>query len=89
MSFARLVMSADISGVEPIKELQYLSLMKNKNKPTMVLSICSPHQLLIQPYKKGESQFTVAFLKYLQAQYPESRIVLIWDGASASIALKK
>ena len=39
-------------------------------------------QLLIQPYQKGESQFTVAFLEYLQAQYPESRIALIWDGAS-------
>ena len=39
------------------------------------------HQLSIQPYKKGESQFTIAFLKYLQAQYPESRIALIWDGA--------
>lgn len=40
------------------------------------------HELLVQPYKKGESQFTIAFLKYLQSQYPQSRIALIWDGAS-------
>ena len=39
------------------------------------------HELLIQPYKKGESSSTIAFLKYLQSQYPESRIALIWDGA--------
>ena len=40
------------------------------------------HELLIQPYKKGESSSTIAFLKYLQSQYRESRIALIWDGAS-------
>ena len=40
------------------------------------------HELLVQPYKKGESSSTIAFLKYLQEQYPESRIALIWDGAS-------
>jgi transposase len=40
------------------------------------------HELLVQPYKKGESQFTIAFLQYLQSQYPQSRIALIWDGAS-------
>ena len=39
-------------------------------------------ELLVQPYKKGESQFTIAFLKYLQTQYPLCRIALIWDGAS-------
>ena len=40
------------------------------------------HELLVQPYKKGESSSTIALLKYLQSQYPESRIALIWDGAS-------
>ena len=40
------------------------------------------HELLVQPYKKGESSSTIAFLKYLQSQYPKSRIALIWDGAS-------
>ena len=72
----------DISGVEPVKELQYPSPMKNKNKPTRRAIDLKTHELLIQPYKKGESQFTIAFLKYLQAQYPQSRIALIWDGAS-------
>ncbi len=40
------------------------------------------NQMLVQPYQKGESQFTIAFLKYLQAEYPQSRIAVIWDGAS-------
>lgn len=41
------------------------------------------HELLVQPDQKGESQFTIAVvLKYLQAQYPQARIALIWDGAS-------
>lgn len=57
------------------------------------------HELLIQPDRKGESQFTRAFLQYLQGQYSassgrrtgrmhsplrtaQSRIALIWDGAS-------
>ena len=39
------------------------------------------HQLLVQPFKKGESSSTIAFLEYLQSQYPKSRIALIWDGA--------
>ena len=38
--------------------------------------------MLVQPDHKGESQFTIAFLKYLQAEYPQSRMVMIWDGAS-------
>ena len=40
------------------------------------------HELLVQPYNKGESSSSIAFLKYLQEQYPKSRIALIWDGAS-------
>ena len=46
-------------------------------------------ELLVQPYKKGESLFTIAFLEYLQAQDPQCRIALIWDGARASIAHKR
>ncbi|HEY9780522.1 MAG TPA: transposase [Leptolyngbyaceae cyanobacterium] len=37
---------------------------------------------LLQPAQKGNSETTIAFLKYLLAQCPNSRITLIWDGAT-------
>lgn len=37
---------------------------------------------LAQAYEKGNSEMTIAFLKYLWQQYGEARIALIWDGAS-------
>lgn len=39
-------------------------------------------QCLIQAHLKGNSEGTIAFLKYLISQCPDSRIALIWDGAS-------
>jgi len=39
-------------------------------------------EFLVKPFEKGNSQSGIAFLKYLLAQYPQSRIALIWDGAS-------
>ncbi len=43
-------------------------------------------EFLVQAYPKGNSEFTIEFLKYLKAQYPQQRLALFWDGASASIA---
>ena len=37
---------------------------------------------MIQPYEKGNSDSTVAFMQYLVNMYPNSQIVLLWDGAS-------
>ena len=39
-------------------------------------------QCLIQAAETGNSKNTIAFLNYLLAQYPNSRIALIWDGAT-------
>ncbi len=39
-------------------------------------------EFLVKPYKKGDSQCTSAFVEYLLAECPKSRIALIWDGAS-------
>ena len=39
-------------------------------------------ECLIQGKSAGNSEETIAFLKYLLSQCPESRIALIWDGAS-------
>lgn len=34
------------------------------------------------PFQKGNSVYTVQFVKYLQTKYPEAKLLLIWDGAS-------
>jgi len=39
-------------------------------------------QCLVQAYKTANSEATIAFLNYLLQHCPESRIALIWDGAS-------
>jgi transposase len=39
-------------------------------------------KFLVKAYDKGNSESTIAFLQYLLAQCPQSRIALIWDGAS-------
>lgn len=39
-------------------------------------------QRLIQAAEKGNSKSTIVFVKYLLNQYRDSRIALIWDGAT-------
>ena len=39
-------------------------------------------KFLIKAYDKGNSQSTIGFLEYLRSHCPQSRIALIWDGAS-------
>lgn len=39
-------------------------------------------QCFIPAYEAGNSEGTIAFLKFLLSQCPESRIALIWDGAT-------
>ncbi len=50
------------------------------------LNYCT-REFLVKAYPKGNSEFTIEFLKYLKAQYPQRRLALFWDGTSASIAL--
>ncbi len=39
-------------------------------------------ELLLQPADKADSTGTVAFLKHLQAHYPNKQLWVIWDNAS-------
>jgi putative transposase len=39
-------------------------------------------QFWIKPYPTANAEFTVRFVRYLQAQLPEERLLLIWDGAT-------
>jgi len=41
-------------------------------------------ECLLQSAKAGNSEETLALFENLLAQYPNSRIALIWDGASYS-----
>ncbi len=40
------------------------------------------HEFLTQAYPIANSEHTISFLDYLQAQRPNQRIAIIWDGAS-------
>ena len=39
-------------------------------------------EVLLKAYPTGNSEATIAFLKFLLATYPKQRLGLIWDGAS-------
>lgn len=39
-------------------------------------------QFFVQEYDQGNSENTVKFLKYLRELNPESKVLIIWDGAS-------
>jgi transposase len=39
-------------------------------------------EFLVQPYEKGDSANTISFLKYLIKQRPNSRLTIIWEGAT-------
>ncbi len=40
------------------------------------------HEFHLQPFSTGNSENTVAYVKWLQEIYPDARLWLIWDGAS-------
>ena len=40
------------------------------------------HDMHISPFSAGNGHNTVAYIKELQAVYPQSKLLLIWDGAS-------
>ncbi len=39
-------------------------------------------RVLIEAYDAGNTTNTLAYLKFLQAQFPQQRLLLLWDGAS-------
>lgn len=46
-----------------------------------VLNVAT-QKFFVQAFDKGNSESTIAFLQALQAQHPQSRIAIVWDGAS-------
>jgi transposase len=45
------------------------------------LNVCT-QEFFVRAFEKGNSESTIAFLRALQAEFPQSRIAMIWDGAS-------
>jgi transposase len=39
-------------------------------------------EFLVQPYEKWDSAQTISFLKYLRKRRPNSRMTIIWEGAT-------
>ncbi len=39
-------------------------------------------EVLVKAYDAGNSDNTVSYLQYLQAQSPDQRLLILWDGAS-------
>jgi hypothetical protein len=40
-----------------------------------------PGEVLVKGLAKGNSEHTITFVRYLQQQSPNQKLVLIWDGA--------
>lgn len=40
------------------------------------------HEFILQEYSSGNTENTIAFIKYLQKQRPGKRLAIFWDGAS-------
>lgn len=65
------------------KERIEVPILNERDKQTYYGAVnLKTQQCLIQPYKAGDSEATIAFLTYLHQQFPDRRIALIWDGAT-------
>ncbi len=41
---------------------------------------CQSGKVFLQAYPQGNTANTIKFVEYLRNQYPQARLVLIWDG---------
>lgn len=39
-------------------------------------------RLVVEPHQRGNTDETIAYLKFLQSQFREQRLLIFWDGAS-------
>ena len=60
-----------------------VEMTNQKQRPTYYGALdYGNKKFLVQPYEKGDSANTISFLKYLIKQRPNSRLTIIWDGAT-------
>jgi putative transposase len=43
---------------------------------------CQTRIFQLRAYPAGDSHSTIKFIEYLRSLYPQSQLMLIWDGAS-------
>ena len=64
---------------------------KIRNQASKTIAILAPYygamncltgEMILRSYKSANTSSTIEFVKELQSQDPEAKIVLIWDGAS-------
>ena len=78
-------MSGDICGYGwgDCKERRTVDVLNYRDRQTYYGAVdLFSQELLIQKTKTADGTQSVNFVKYLQSQRPNSRLILIWDGAS-------
>ncbi len=66
-----------------VRLLKFALLAKTYNQsPYFGALNYQTQEFILQGYPKGNGTATVQFIQHLQQQYPQKKLVLIWDGAS-------
>ena len=79
------LMSGDICGYGwgDCKERRTVDVLNYRDRQTYYGAVdLVSQELLLMKAKTADGTQTVNFVKYLQSQRPNSRLILIWDGAS-------
>ena len=79
------LMSGDICGYGwgDCKERRTVDVLNYRDRQTYYGAVdLVSQELLLMKAKTTDGTQTVNFVKYLQSQRPNSRLILIWDGAS-------
>lgn len=67
----------------PTDQRLIVPITNQKEKQTYYGALdCLSGQAVLKDYPCGNSQQTIAFLKFLRQSYPQQRLTLLWDGAS-------
>ena len=60
-----------------------VSIKNEKSRQTYYGAInFATNDFYVCPFPKGDSVYTVQFVKHLRSRYPHAKLLLIWDGAS-------
>jgi hypothetical protein len=56
--------------------------LSESTKTTVIAELKAFIRMVIEAHPKGDSTETIAYLKFLQTQFPGQRLLILWDGAS-------
>jgi transposase len=79
------LMSGDLEGYVWGKTGQRVDvpIVNERDRQTYYGAVDSlDKRVLLQPQDKGNTACTIDYLKFLQSQMPEQRLLILWDGAS-------